>query len=166
MNETEEYDDDDLSKPRKSALQEQVEGFSRRSLLGQFGEKHKRKDYNSGRLRSHAIILHDPVPADCIEKVVARGMGSSRRASNRRRRANEGPEPACVSHFCSRAAHVGGRRANQRPAVVPSCRRGKNLQRDARREVQAARKGKWSPRGTVMTVLTYPGMRLGDRQGW
>ena len=34
------------------------------------------------------------------------------------------------------------------------------------REDRAARKGKWSPRGTGMTVLTYPGMRPGNRQGW
>ena len=30
----------------------------------------------------------------------------------------------------------------------------------------AAREGKWSPRGTGTTVLTYPGMRPGNRQGW
>ena len=33
----------------------------------------------------------------------------------------------------------------------------KYLQFDARREDPAARKGKWSPRGTGTTVLTYPG---------
>ena len=32
----------------------------------------------------------------------------------------------------------------------------------ARRKNRAARKGEWSPRGTGMTVLTYPGIR----QGW
>ena len=34
--------------------------------------------------------------------------------------------------------------------MVPSSRRGKNLQ------CRSARKGKWPPRGTGMTVLTYP----------
>ena len=33
------------------------------------------------------------------------------------------------------------------------------------RKGRAARKGKWSPRGTGTTVLTYPGMRPGNRQG-
>ena len=32
-----------------------------------------------------------------------------------------------------------------------------------RRMYRAARKGKWSPRGTVMTVLTYPGVRPGEQ---
>ena len=50
------------------------------------------------------------------------------------------------------------------PAVVPSSRRGKYLQLDA--QDRAARKGKWSPRGTGITVLTYPGMRPSNRQGW
>ena len=53
-----------------------------------------------------------------------------------------------------------GRRANQRPAVVPSSRRGKYFQLDAQREGRASRKGKWSPRGTGATVLTY---RMRDR---
>ena len=59
-----------------------------------------------------------------------------------------------------------GKGEKTRPAVVPSSRRGKNLLLDARRKNQAARKGKWSPRGTVMTVLTFPGMRPGNRHGW
>ena len=33
---------------------------------------------------------------DITSKLVARGMGSPRRANNRRRRTREGPEPACV----------------------------------------------------------------------
>ena len=32
-----------------------------------------------------------------------------------------------------------------------------------RRKNRGARKGKWSPRGTGMTVLTYPGMRPGEQ---
>ena len=39
---------------------------------------------------------------------VARGMGSPRLASNRRRRTREGPEPACVqAPFFARVAHAG-----------------------------------------------------------
>ena len=41
--------------------------------------------------------------------------------------------------------------------MVPSGRRGLYLQLDARMEDSPARKGKWSPRGTGMTVLTYHG---------
>ena len=66
--------------------------------------------------------------------------GSPRHDSNRRRPTREGPEPACVQTLCSR--HRRERRANFRPAVVPSSRRGKNLQLDARRKNRAARKGK------------------------
>ena len=47
-------------------------------------------------------------------------------------------------------------RANQRPAVVPSSRRGNTSSEPQRRENRAARKGKWSPRGTGTTFLTYP----------
>ena len=40
---------------------------------------------------------------------VARGMGSSRLACNRRRRTRKGPEPACVqTPFHCRVAHAGG----------------------------------------------------------
>ena len=34
-------------------------------------EWHKSKDHNSGQTRSHASILYDSMPADCIEKVYA-----------------------------------------------------------------------------------------------
>ena len=46
---------------------------------------------------------------------------------------------------------------NLHPAVVPSSRRGNTSSETQRMENQAARKGKWSPRGTGMAVLTYPG---------
>ena len=45
--ETEEYDD--ASKTTEGTLQEQVEGFSGRSLLGHFGKSTRQKDHNSGR---------------------------------------------------------------------------------------------------------------------
>ena len=58
---------------------------------------------------------------------VARRMGSPRQVRNRRR-TREGPEPACVQvPLRSGVARRGGR-MNQHPAVVPSSRRGKNLQ--------------------------------------
>ena len=61
--------------------------------------------------------------------VVARGMGSPRHATNRRRRTRKGPEPASV---LSPSGLWGGTRRggrmNEHPAVVPSSRRGKNLQ--------------------------------------
>ena len=56
-------------------------------------------------------------------------MGSPRQVPNRRRRTREGPEPACVQ---TPSGFRGGsrreRRMNQHPAVVPSSRRGRNLQ--------------------------------------
>ena len=57
----------------------------------------------------------------------ARGMGSPMYAQNRRRRTREGPEPACVQTFCLPGGTRRGGRANERPAVVPSSRRGKSL---------------------------------------
>ena len=83
-------------------------------------------------------------------------MVSPRHAFNRRLRTREGPEPACVQTHLLRGGTRQRGRANQRPAVVPSSRRGKNLQWHAWRKNRAVRKGKWSPRGTGMTVLTYP----------
>ena len=78
---------------------------------------------------------------------VARGMGSSRLACNRRRRTREGPEPACVqTPNPDRVAHAGEEgRINilpwYRPAGV-----AKTNSESRRRENRAARKGKWSPR--------------------
>ena len=40
--------------------------------------------------------------------------------------------------------------------MVPSSRRGKKPPETQRRKSRAARKGKWPPRGTGTTVLTYP----------
>ena len=44
--------------------------FFRTQSVGSIWERQKRKDYLSGRQKSHAIILSDSVSADCIEKVV------------------------------------------------------------------------------------------------
>ena len=112
------------------------------------GPKKKPKLDNARKLRgSTSMVLK-----------MAREMESPRHVFNRRRRTREGPEPKCVRAPLDRRWHTQGRRANQRPAVVPSCRRGKYLQVSrTRREYRAARKGKWSPRGTGTTVLTYPG---------
>ena len=61
-----------------------------------------------------------------------RGWGPPRQILNRRRRTREGPASACVqTPFPHRDGACKGGRANWRPAVVPSCRRGKNLQWDA-----------------------------------
>ena len=65
---------------------------------------------------------------------MTRRMGSPRHVCNRRRRTREGPEPASW----------------YRPVNV-----GKTSSESRRRENRAARKGKWSPRGTGTTVL-YP----------
>ena len=66
---------------------------------------------------------------------MARGMGSPRHVDNRRRRTREGPAPACVRapfHLWGGTRREG--RMNQHPAMVPSSRRGKNLQWDAKEE--------------------------------
>ena len=47
--------------------------------------------------------------------------------------------------------------------MVPSSRRAKTSSETQRRKNRAARKGKWPPRGTGMTVLTLPGMRPGEQ---
>ena len=72
---------------------------------------------------------------------------------------------------CKTPLHGGGTRKGEKGELT-SCRGTaqsawqKILQLEARRKNQAARKGKRSPRGTGMTVLTNPGMRPGDRQDW
>ena len=79
--------------------------------------------------REPEVVPEEKVP------VVAREMGSPRHATNRRRWTREGPDPACVqTPFEFRVAHAGGGRMNQHPAVVPSSRRGKNLQLVANEE--------------------------------
>ena len=56
---------------------------------------------------------------------------------------------------CKHFFHSG---SGTHPAVVPSSRRGKNLQWDAKEEEPGCPiKGKWPPRGTRTTVLTYRG---------
>ena len=80
--------------------------------------------------------------------MMAREKLSPRDVVNRPRGTREGPEPACVQTLYSRGGKCTGIRANERPAVVPSSRRGKYLQLDARRKNRAVFKGKWSPRGT------------------
>ena len=57
---------------------------------------------------------------------VARTIGSPRHACTRRRRTREGPELASVQTPRRAVAPQGvGGRANKRPAVVPSSRRGR-----------------------------------------
>ena len=62
--------------------------------------------------------------------------GPRRRATDRRRRTRKGPQPACVRSpfYSSRGGTRKGRRMNSHPAVVPSSRRGKNLQLVAKEE--------------------------------
>ena len=88
---------------------------------------------------------------------MAREMVSPRHVRNRRRRAREGSRTCvCANTFSVGVAQGGKSEINVLP-WYRLCRRGKNLQLDARRQNQAARKGKWSPRCTGTTVLTYPG---------
>ena len=89
--------------------------------------------------------------------MMARGMGSPRYVRNRRRRAREGLEPACVrAPFCHWRWHTQGGKDELTPTpwyhLVGVAKTSSETQR---RKSGAARKGKWPPRGTGTTVLTY-----------
>ena len=70
-------------------------------------------------------------------------------------------------HLSCGVAHAGGEgRINVLPWYRP-VGVAKNLQLDAKEEERGCPKGvSGRPRGTGMTVLTYPGLRPGSRQGW
>ena len=89
---------------------------------------------------------------------LARRMGSPRQGWNRRRRTREGPELACVqTPLWFGLAHAGREGwINILPWYRP-VGRGKTSSETQRRKSRAARKGKWPPRGTGTTLLTYPG---------
>ena len=106
----------------------------------------------SGRLKINIRCPGDGVPKACHQLAATDSWGSR--------------TCVCANTFWAWGGPRRGRRSNSCSAVVMSGRRGKNLQLDARKRNRAARKGKWSPRGTRMTVLTCPGMRPGNRQGW
>ena len=88
------------------------------------------------------------------ERVTAK----SRPMMNRRRRTGEGPEPACVQ-----TPNQGGWRTQGRKDELTSCRGTVSSawqKPPVRRKGGRAglpKKGKWPPRGTGTTVLTYPG---------
>ena len=64
-----------------------------------------------------------------IAYLMARGMESPRQVRNRRRRTRKGPDPACVQTPVRSGGDTRtGGRMNLHLAVVPSSRRGKNLQ--------------------------------------
>ena len=90
-------------------------------------------------------------------KTVARGMGSRRHAVNRRRRTREGPEPACVQTPLSFGWHMQGEKDESTSCrgTVQSARQKPPVSRKGGR-AGLPKKGKWPPRGTGMTVLTYP----------
>ena len=86
----------------------------------------------------------DGVPKACQKQAVAGPQGSR--------------TCVCASTFVFRSWHTQERRANERPAMVPSSRRGKYLQSDAQggKIGLPVEKCMWLPRGTGTTVLTYP----------
>ena len=125
--------------------------------------------------------MHERVETVCCYctphrlSAVARGMGSPRHAANRRRRARKGPEPVRVlAPSDNRGGAHGGERANDRPAVVPSSRRGEYLHKAQAPRVREgrpgclARQGKWPPRGTGTTVhhLALPSAWNCRFHGW
>ena len=78
-----------------------------------------------------------------------------------------GPEPACGRAPVSGGWHTqGGKgRANQRLAVVPSSRRGKNLQSDAKEEEPCCPQGYVAATWYGEPIFTLE-VRPGNRQGW
>ena len=70
------------------------------------------------------------------------GDGSPRRTVNRRRRAREGPELACVQTPFPGSGTCRGGRANECAAVVPSSRRGKSSRRGGRTGLPARVSGR------------------------
>ena len=82
--------------------------------------------------------------------LMARGMLSPRQVKNRRRRTREGPEPACVQTPLRSGWHTQG--GNDE---LTSCRGTVSETKGGRAGLP--KKGKWPPRGTGTTVLTYPG---------
>ena len=90
------------------------------------------------------------------EATVARGRVPNL-AVNRRRRTREGPRTCvCANTSDPRVAHAGEEGRENVPPWYRPVGVAKTSVRRARRENRAARKGKWSPRGTGTTVLTYP----------
>ena len=88
---------------------------------------------------------HDTV----LDYADGQGDGSPRHVQNRRRRTRENLR--VCKHLLVGVAHAGGEgRINVLPWYRPVG--VQNLQLDARRKNGAARKGKWSTRGTGMTV--------------
>ena len=68
------------------------------------------------------------------------------------------PNLRVCKHLGVGVAHAGGRKGELR--TLPWYRPvgvAKTSSETQRRKNRAARKGKWSPRGTGTTVLTYPG---------
>ena len=86
------------------------------------------------------------------------GMGSPKQVRNRRRRTREGPENACVQTPLQSGWHT-----QEEKDELTSCRGSVQSawqKPPVRREGGRAglpKKGKWPPRGTGTTVLTYPG---------
>ena len=87
-----------------------------------------------------------------MDQRLARGMWSPRHELDRRRRTREGPEPACVQTPLVHGWHTQGRKDPWYRLVGVA----KTSSETQRRKSRAARKGKWPPRGTGTTVLTYP----------
>ena len=85
---------------------------------------------------------------------MARRMGSLRHVHNRRRRTRKGPEPACVLSPVQQGWHTQGVKDESTScrgtgvAIPPVSREGGRA--------GLPKKGKWPPRGTETTNLTYP----------
>ena len=62
---------DDYTIPQKNALSQQIGNVTRMPLRGQNYPEHQIEDCNFGQTKSHSIIVHNPVPADVIYRVIS-----------------------------------------------------------------------------------------------
>ena len=118
---------------------------------------------NLHRILMRTILQEKGTSQYNITILVARGMGSPRRAKNRRRRTRRGPELACVqTPLMLGVAHAGGEGwINILPGVA------KTLQWDAKEEEPGCPKrvsGRHVVRGRQFSPILE--VRPGNRQGW
>ena len=127
------------------------------------GQKKKRPYTSMRMLRTQSFyceLFTQQISAASTEQLQAGSQEDwvPRYAKNGLRRAREGPEPVCVqTPFSVTVWHTPEEKGEQ--DVLPWYRLvgvASASSESQRRENLAARKGKWSPRGTGTTVLTYP----------
>ena len=103
------------------------------------------------------VDLGEPTLSSIMYTWDGQGDGVPKHVPNRRRPTRKGPEPACVQ--TPSGIRGGTRREEGWINILPWYRLVgvAKTSSETQRKSRAARKGKWPPRGTGTTVLTYPG---------